>query len=167
VSVLCELLRFLIGCYFVRSGAAKMGAPTPFWATIMDYGLTGVQAARVLASIIPPLEFFGGLALASNVSPLPAAAILFLLLCVFSAAMIIVLARKSPPEDCGCGCGTSPTRVTAGLVVRNTILTLALMPTLILSHPLEDNKNLALSCLVIALIVTASFLRYRKLIEAK
>lgn len=165
MSVLCELLRFLIGCYFVRSGAAKMGAPNPFLATIMDYGLTGVQAARVLASIIPPLEFFGGLALASNVSPLPAAATLFLLLCVFSAAMIIVLARKSPPEDCGCG--TSPTRVTAGLVVRNTILALALMPTLILSHPLEDNKNLALSCLVIALIVTASFLRYRKLIEAK
>ena len=67
MTVLCELLRFLIGCYFVWSGAAKMGAPNPFWATIMAYGLTGVQAARVLASIIPPLEFFGGLALTSNV----------------------------------------------------------------------------------------------------
>ena len=53
MTVLCELLRFLIGCYFVRSGAAKMGAPNPFWAAIMAYGLTGVQAARVLASIIP------------------------------------------------------------------------------------------------------------------
>lgn len=165
MTVLCELLRFLIGCYFVRSGAAKMGDPNPFWAVIMTYGLTGAQAARALASIIPPLEFFGGLALASNVSPLPAAAAFFLLLCVFSAAMIIVLARKNPPEDCGCG--TSPTKVSAGLVVRNTILALALLPTLILSHPPEDNKNLALSCLVVTLIVTASFLRYRKLIETK
>ena len=79
--------------------------------------------------------------------------------------MIIVLARKNPPEDCGCG--ASPTKVSAGLVVRNTILALALLPTLILSHPPEDNKNLALSCLVVALIVAASFLRYRKLIETK
>ena len=82
MTVLYELLRFLVGCYFVRSGAAKMGAPNLFWAAIMSYGLTGVREARVLASIIPPLEFFGGLALASNVSPLPSAAILFLLLCI-------------------------------------------------------------------------------------
>lgn len=75
------------------------------------------------------------------------------------------LGQKNPPEDCGCG--TSPTKVSAGLVVRNTILALALLPTLILSHPPEDNKNLALSCLVVTLIVTASFLRYRKLIETK
>ena len=165
MTVLYELLRFLVGCYFVRSGAAKMGAPNLFWAAIMSYGLTGVREARVLASIIPPLEFFGGLALASNVSPLPSAAILFLLLCIFSVAMVIVLVRKNPPEDCGCG--TSPTRVSAGLVVRNTILTLALMPTLILPRPLGDTKNLALSCLVAVLIVTASSLRYRKLIKTR
>lgn len=98
MTVLYELLRFLVGCYFVRSGAAKMGAPNLFWAAIMSYGLTGVREARVLASIIPPLEFFGGLALASNVSPLPSAAILFLLLCIFSVAMIIVLVRKTLPK---------------------------------------------------------------------
>ena len=59
MTILYELLRFLVGCYFVRSGSAKMGAPKPLYATIMAYKLTGAKEARFLASIIPPAEFFG------------------------------------------------------------------------------------------------------------
>ena len=165
MTILYELLRFLIGCYFVRSGSVKMGAPKPLCATIMAYGLTGVKGAQVLTSTIPPMELFGGLALASNISPLPSAAILLLLLCSFSAATVVVLVRKNPPENCSHG--TSPTGVSAGRVVRNALLALALLPTLMPPHPSQDNKDFAISCLVVALILVASFLRYRKLVEIK
>ena len=165
MTILYELLRFLVGCYFVRSGSAKMEAPKPLYATIMAYKLTGAKEARFLASIIPPAEFFGGLTLASNISPLPSAAILLLLLCASSAAMVVVLVRKNPPENGGRG--ASPTAVSAGRVVRNALLALALLPTLMPPHPSQDNKDFAISCLVVALILVASFLRYRKLVEIK
>jgi len=142
-----------------------MGAPKPLYATIMAYKLTGAKEARFLASIIPPAEFFGGLTLASNISPLPSAAILLLLLCASSAAMVVVLVRKNPPENGGRG--ASPTAVSAGRVVRNALLALALLPTLMSPHPSEGNKDFAISCLIVVLILTASFLRYRKLVEIK
>ena len=128
----------------------------------MAYKLTGAKEARFLASIIPPAEFFGGLTLASNISPLPSAAILLLLLCASSAAMVVVLVRKNPPENGGRG--ASPTAVSA---VRNALLALALLPTLMPPHPSQDNNDFAISCLVVALILVASFLRYRKLVEIK
>ena len=79
--------------------------------------------------------------------------------------MVVVLVRKNPPENGGRG--ASPTAVSAGRVVRNALLALALLPTLMPPHPSQDNKDFAISCLVVALILVASFLRYRKLVEIK
>lgn len=57
LSVFVNVFRFAVGCYFVKSGSDKLGKPSLFWKSIMNYDLVNARTARVLSSVIPPLEF--------------------------------------------------------------------------------------------------------------
>lgn len=159
-----QLLWFFSGCYFIHSGATKLGNPKPLWAAIMSYRIAGLRTSRPLAAAIPPLEFSCGLLFASQTFPTGSAAILVGLLIVFSIGMMVALIRGDAPSNCGCGPRPSP--VSPALVLRNLILIAALATAVVADHPAPRADQLIATAVVAAIAIGASIRRHRLLTAA-
>ncbi|KHK99419.1 hypothetical protein LK09_01785 [Microbacterium mangrovi] len=119
MEVILIAARMLGGGYFVWAGSAKMSKSRQFWSEIMGYKIVGSGTSAVLASVLPPVEFICGLMFAAGVAPTLTGIALLLLLLVFSGAIVVCLVRRTGND---CGCGSTGTKVTPMLLVRNAIL---------------------------------------------
>lgn len=156
-----QLAWFFSGCYFIHSGATKLGSPTPLWAAIMPYRITGLRTSRLLAAALPPIEFSCGLLLASRTFPAGSAAILIGLLIIFSAGMVVTLIRGQASSDGGCGPRPSP--VSPALVLRNLILIAALAPGVVADHPPPRMDQVIATAVVAIIAVGVSVRRHQAL----
>lgn len=118
------IVRWIIGLLFLAAALPKMVAPQEFAFAVFRYHLLPNELINVAALVLPWLELVAAVALLLPVSSWrqAAAALLVGLLCVFTVAIIINLARGL---DIDCGCFTLKPglgRIGAGNIVRNLIL---------------------------------------------
>ncbi|WP_169795537.1 MauE/DoxX family redox-associated membrane protein [Arthrobacter woluwensis] len=156
---LLTVCRFLVGGFFVWSGSSKFGNPAMFWSQIMGYQITGAGVSRVLAAVIPPLEFMCGLFFASGMLPLVPGIILLILLGVFCIAITVSLVRKA---DNDCGCGPKSSKVSPLHLVRNALLA-ALVVAGLFSPPLHYVGDYVVASCGALIIIGASIYRWRML----
>lgn len=162
LSVFVNVFRFAVGCYFVKSGSDKLGKPSLFWKSIMNYDLVNARTARVLSSVIPPLEFFGGLLLAANIIPFAFSVLLVFLLSIFSFAMVAAMMRGNVPD---CGCGVVKNAVSPLLVVRNMVLALMLLPTIFKGLEAPKGEEVSIAVITMIVVVIVAIMRGRALVR--
>lgn len=161
MALLTTLFRFAVGCYFVKAGSDKMGRPSAFWNAIMSYKLVDARTSRYMASLIPPLEFFAGLMLASNVLPFLFASIILVLLLVFSIAIVWALSRGTSAD---CGCGGAGGTLSPRLVARNAVLGLMLVPVLVGGMGSPRSQDLVVAVVSLAAVLVIAVLRNRAMV---
>lgn len=113
------LARFISGGYFIWTGSAKLNKTRLFWSQIMDYDIVGARLSRLIASVLPPLEFVAGLFYAAGLYSAIIGLILLVLLLAFTGAVISALVRKKEND---CGCASNDRQVSPVLILRNAIL---------------------------------------------
>ncbi len=111
------LARLIVGCVFVYMGALKVADPFEFLKAIRQFQMMPETPGLLLNStaiVLPWLEIFAGVALVLGVFIRGAAAMLIVMLCVFTPAILIralsIQATAGTPFfdikfDCGCGGG--------------------------------------------------------------
>lgn len=162
LSIFVNVLRFAVGCYFVKSGSDKLGKPSLFWKSIMDYGLVDARTARFLSSTIPPLEFFGGLLLAADIVSFAFSVIFVLLLSIFSFAMVVTMLRGNAPD---CGCGVMGSAVSPVLVVRNIVLAIMLLPIILRGPDMLRGEEVSIAVIAMIVVIIVSLVRGRMLVR--
>jgi putative oxidoreductase len=89
------------GAVFLWSGVAKVKDPLTFAESIRNFRLVGDPFVAAFAHFLPWLEIFAGVAVMWDRLRLAAAAILTLLLVVFTLAIVLAWARGL---EIACGC---------------------------------------------------------------
>ena len=110
----------VLACVFASAARHKWRQAEEFNAIVADYAIVPAPAGALLARTLPVLEF--STALGFLVPPLAttAAALAAMLLLIYSAAIMLNLARGRTLSDCGCG---GPTQsLSAWLLLRNGML---------------------------------------------
>ena len=129
VDALAIAGRFGVGSVLLIAGAAKIRAGVEATTSIaLGYRLLPASLARALSLGLPWLEIGAALWLVSGIAVRPAAALAVTLLAVFTAALVLSLARGMSNE---CGCLGSLAPVRWRLVLRNVALGTLLVPLLI------------------------------------
>ena len=96
-------LRVLVGLTFLFSSVDKISSPSEFALAISNYKLISGPSALALATVLPWIELLCGLAILSGLYTRGAALLLFVMLSVFTLAVITGLIRGL---DISCGCFT-------------------------------------------------------------
>jgi hypothetical protein len=120
--VLDITLRSALALLFGAAAVHKLRAPADFRDALAGYRLVPVRATGVVAIALALVEVATaaafGLALPGVVAPVAAVS----LLCVYSAAIGVNLARGRSDIDCGCGGTATHQPLSPGLLVRNAVL---------------------------------------------
>lgn len=114
--------RWFIAGIFLRSGLAKAAGLAEFRSAVANYQLLPPSFVTVTATALPFAEIAAAVLLAFGVLPTVVAAILALLLVVFSVAIALNLARGRV-FDCGCGgSAVAPSKISWRHVAVNLLL---------------------------------------------
>ena len=103
------ILRLYIGGLFIYAGISKINNIGQFTVAIATYGIVPYSTAEIMAIVLPWVELISGIFLVAGIGAPFCAAIIGLLLALFSIAILINLIRDVPLH-CGCFPG-SPARV--------------------------------------------------------
>ena len=106
---LALILRLYIGGLFIYAGISKINNVEQFTVTIATYGIVSYSTAEIMAIVLPWVELISGIFLVAGIGAPFSAAIIGLLLALFSIAILINLIR-GVPLHCGCFRG-APARV--------------------------------------------------------
>ncbi len=118
-------LRWALGVLFLVAGLPKIIHPDLFAESVNNYHLLSTAAVNWLVIVLPWLEVLCALALLAGIAVRGAAALLVLMLCVFTLAIISGLARGLD-ISCGCfGTGASGKRIGYEEVVRDGVMLVA------------------------------------------
>ncbi len=93
--------QIIVGGVFVYAGLVKALEPLDFAQNIRNYRLTGQTLSFLTALVLPWLEIFAGLLLASGFMKHAAALLIGLMLIVFIGLTFITIIRGLD-VDCGC-----------------------------------------------------------------
>lgn len=117
-----------VGLVFLSAGMAKLRNRRIFPGVVENYRLLPPALVRPVAAILPAGEVLTGAALLAGVwlAALPAIALLL----IFGWAMAVNIARGRGHIDCGCGRSDLRQPLNRGLVWRNAVLALAVVPAL-------------------------------------
>ena len=96
------VVRVLLGLVFVYASLDKIADPSGFARIVYQWQVLGPVAANVVAATLPWVELVAGLLLIVGVWRREAAAIVAVMLVVFIAAAVFVLARGIDVDNCGC-----------------------------------------------------------------
>jgi uncharacterized membrane protein YphA (DoxX/SURF4 family) len=99
--VVSLVLRVLVGCLFLYSGASKLGDLKSFAEAVENYRLLPIASINFFALVTPWLEVLAGLAVITGILLRGGAFLLVLLLLVFTSAIAISIATG---VDISCGC---------------------------------------------------------------
>jgi len=100
------LIRVCLSIVFIYAGAEKISNPDDFALSISNYRLLPISLLNFFAIILPWIEIVTGILLLFGISVKENSAIIFIMLSVFTLAIIISLFRGLN-IDCGCfGNGT-------------------------------------------------------------
>jgi len=99
-----------------------------FVGLVANYRLVPEPLVRVVAWLVVALETVVVLSLATGVGLAAGAGLAVVLLCGFALAMTINLARGRQEIDCGCFQSAHRQRLSVPLIVRNLVLTAAILP---------------------------------------
>ncbi len=98
-----SLARIAVGAVFVVSGFMKLMEPYQnFLAVIYSYKMVAGEPAKLLAILLPWVEFLGGVFLVAGLWTRAAVGALWALNHLFLAAIISAVLRKLPIHECGC-----------------------------------------------------------------
>ena len=125
VALACRLLGALI---FATAAAGKLRHRRGLAGVVANYRLLPEPLAAAAGWAILALEILTALSLASGTRLEAGTALAIALLCVFALAMGINLARGRREIDCGCFQSGLRQRLSVGLVVRNLLVSAALVP---------------------------------------
>lgn len=125
VALACRLLGALI---FATAAAGKLRHRHELAGVVANYRLLPESLAAAAGWAILALEILTALSLASGTRLEAGTALAIALLCVFALAMAINLARGRREIDCGCFQSGLRQRLSVGLVVRNLLVSAALVP---------------------------------------
>lgn len=117
-------MRFMLAIMFAGAAIAKMSQLADFEAAVGRYELLPARMVRPISRVIPAAELIAGTALAVGLGTRVAAAIVAVLLAVFSASIAVNLARGRK-FDCGCGVAPAPRTISWSLVIQNLVLAAA------------------------------------------
>jgi uncharacterized membrane protein YphA (DoxX/SURF4 family) len=99
---LAARLEVILGCVFILASIHKIMDPPDFAQMLYNYKMTPGFLINLIAIYLPWMEMVAGVALVLGLAGRRgAAAIVGVLLLVFSAAIVFNLARGNP-IDCGC-----------------------------------------------------------------
>jgi hypothetical protein len=107
---------------FAGSAAMKFAAPNEFRAAVENYRVVPESIAGLVAWTVPTLELAGAAGLVFSLTRDAAAYLLLGLLAIFTAAIVLSLARGRREIDCGCFGPMMRQRLSGWLVVRNIAL---------------------------------------------
>jgi len=96
------VVRVLLGLVFVYASLDKIADPSGFARIVYQWQVLGPVAANVVAATLPWVELVAGLLLIVGVWRREAAAVVAVMLVVFIAAAVFVLARGIDVDNCGC-----------------------------------------------------------------
>jgi uncharacterized membrane protein YphA (DoxX/SURF4 family) len=100
-AIILAIIRIAIGGLFVYASLNKIWDPAAFAAAIYNYRLLPEVLLHFAAILLPWLEFITGVLLIINVYPRTSSALIFLMLLMFTLAIISAMARGL---DFSCGC---------------------------------------------------------------
>jgi hypothetical protein len=127
-----ELASVILGTLvFASAAAGKLRHIDEFSGVVANYRLLPQWLASPAAIVIVLLESFVVVSLVSGLWLLAGAVVAIALLGLFAIAMAINLSRGRTFIDCGCFQSTLKQQLSGALVVRNIVLTVALVPTLL------------------------------------
>jgi uncharacterized membrane protein YphA (DoxX/SURF4 family) len=102
----------LLGLVFVYASLDKIADPAAFARIVYQWQTLGPVGSNLVAVTLPWVELVAGLLLIVGVWRRDAAAVVAVLLVVFIAAAVFVLARGIDVDNCGCtsvaAAGTAP-----------------------------------------------------------
>jgi Methylamine utilisation protein MauE len=120
-----EIARGTLAAIFGLAAIHAMREWAVFGAIVEEYRLVPRPLALIAARILPPLELIVAAALLLPTASRIGAVLGFCLMLLFTAAIIVNIARGRVSIDCGCG-GAAGQRLSAGLVLRNVGILLIL-----------------------------------------
>jgi putative oxidoreductase len=115
------VLRVFLGVLFVFSSADKVLHPDRFGIAIRAYELLPVGLSNIFALVVAWSELVAGIMLIFGVLTRKAAAAIFVLLAVFTIAIVTTMVRGFA-IDCGCFSNEGGSQTGIRLVVRNLFL---------------------------------------------
>ena len=120
-----EIARATSAAIFALAAIHAMREWAVFGAIVEEYRLVPRPLALIAARILPPLELIVAAALLLPTASRIGAVLGFCLMLLFTAAIIVNIARGRVSIDCGCG-GAAGQRLSVGLVLRNVGMLLVL-----------------------------------------
>ena len=160
-----SLISVFFALLLLWASVHKFSDRSQFIGILASYRLLPSSLIILFALGIPLLELGLGLAWITDFQPEVVALTTAALLAVYSGAMGINILRGNTEIDCGCGLSSSKhktagyQKLSAGLLVRNSILVLlslcALLPSNHRVLGMVDYASLALACVVLFLIYAA------------
>ncbi len=140
-SLTCLTHHKCVASIFITYGINKFLDKKSFAVTIGDYHILPKALNKPIAQILPPFEIALGVLLIFDIAVLPTAAIITVLLLLFTVA-IVRAGADSTTELKSCGCTANSTTPLWVALVRNAILLVALC--LIILGELARLENLRL-----------------------
>ncbi len=132
VALACRLLGALI---FATAAAGKLRHRHELAGVVANYRLLPEPLAATAGWLILGLEILTAVSLASGLRLEAGTALAIALLCAFALAMAINLARGRREIDCGCFQSGLRQRLSVGLVLRNLLVSAALVPLFGVTSP--------------------------------
>jgi hypothetical protein len=120
-----EIARGTLAAIFGLAAIHAMREWAVFGAIVEEYRLVPRPLALIAARILPPLELIVAAALLLPTASRIGAVLGFCLMLLFTAAIIVNIARGRVSIDCGCG-GADGQELSTGLVLRNVGLMVGL-----------------------------------------
>ncbi len=100
-DVAITLLRIILGVVFILASIGKVADPGSFAASVSAYGIVKGDAALLIGTVLPWVEFFSGLGLLLGLFFRGSALLALLMLILFT---IVILSALWRGLDISCGC---------------------------------------------------------------
>jgi hypothetical protein len=124
-----DVCRLAMAGIFLHAALHAWRDRAAYAAVVENYRLAPRIMSRTAALVLPPAQIAAAVLLLMPGQGLAGPLLGLALLTLFTAAIGINLLRGRKHIDCGCG-GAAGQRLSAGLLVRNILLCLLLLPTL-------------------------------------
>lgn len=119
ISAYAQVLLLIV---FGAAGWSKLRSLEAFEGVVYNFRILPERAAGLFSRLLPAVEFAVAAGLILPVTRGTAAAVAIILLAVFSAAIVVNLARGRREIDCGCFSSTLKQHLSGGLILRNALL---------------------------------------------
>ncbi|MCS7313679.1 MAG: DoxX family protein [Acidobacteria bacterium] len=114
--------RYVVGGVFIISAVAKIVKWHDFIGIVANYRLLPKWAVRPVAWVIPPVEAWAALGFGTGWAPALSTVAIWILLIIFTGAIVVNLLRGRAEIDCGCLGPLLRQRIGWWMVVRNGVL---------------------------------------------